>query len=423
MPIWLVILLDIGIFYFFFGNYVSGWLRTKNGRKRFTLKEYEKHYRNLLLRDRDILDGEKTATLKEIMERLHSAIKSKDMGEVDACLAIPENPKYLAKLPAPKSNRWIREHLEIAVVALGLAFGIRALFIQPFKIPTGSMQPTLFGIHFEPRQDQLPGSILKKAFSFLNYSYRNMDIVVQENGYLDPDSIKAVPSMPFFPNTTLSIGPATYKVAGTADRVERTLYEEALRGRNSLYFQKGDVLLHGSLSSGDHLFVDRTSLCFREPRRGDVMVFVTDGLDGSNFGGRFYIKRLVGLPGDELLIKDHKLYVKEPGAAEFRVLDEKDDPGFARVHSCKGGYHGYANIPQARYLKNGSDSFKIPEGEYFMLGDNSENSLDSRFWGTVPRRNLVGTAFVVWWPFSRRWGTVDRVEPLPVDTPPNYPAL
>ena len=57
-----------------------------------------------------------------------------------------------------------------------------------------------------------------------------------------------------------------------------------------------------------------------------------------------------------------------------------------------------------------------------MLGDNTENSLDSRFWGFVPRRNLVGTALFVWWPFSRRFGLVDRVEPLPGDTPPNFPA-
>lgn len=156
------------------------------------------------------------------------------------------------------------------------------------------------------------------------------------------------------------------------------------------------------------------------------MVFVTDGLvnpDGRGFGGRFYIKRLVGLPGDELLIRDHKLLVREPGATSFRVLDETDDPGFARVHSCRGYYHGYANMPGSQYLRNGNDIFKVPEGHYFMLGDNSENSLDSRYWGTVPRQNLVGTALVVWWPFSRRWGTVDRVEPLPIDTPPKTDAL
>ena len=142
--------------------------------------------------------------------------------------------------------------------------------------------------------------------------------------------------------------------------------------------------------------------------------------DGRSFGGRFYIKRLVGLPGDELLIRDHKLWLKAPGETDFRLLDASDDPGFERVHSCKGYYHGYANMPGSLYLKDGSDSFKVPEGHYFMLGDNSENSLDSRYWGTVPRRNLVGTACFVWWPFSRRWGLVDRVEPLPIDTPPSF---
>jgi signal peptidase I len=56
-----------------------------------------------------------------------------------------------------------------------------------------------------------------------------------------------------------------------------------------------------------------------------------------------------------------------------------------------------------------------------MLGDNSENSRDSRFWGTAPRRNLIGRACFVWWPFLRRWGLVDRLEPLDVPSPPNIP--
>ena len=64
-----------------------------------------------------------------------------------------------------------------------------------------------------------------------------------------------------------------------------------------------------------------------------------------------------------------------------------------------------------QYLKNNTDVFTLDDDEYFMLGDNSENSQDSRFWGIVPRQNIVGRANLVYWPFSRRWGFTDNIEP------------
>jgi len=183
--------------------------------------------------------------------------------------------------------------------------------------------------------------------------------------------------------------------------------------------KSGDRLARGALELGDHLFVDRTHLAFQEPHRGDVMVFITDGIrreNGDPLAGRFYIKRLVGVPGDTLKIGDGKLYVREPGAPGFRLVNETDAPGFRRIYSMKGGYHGYTHMPQAAVLTHNDDTFTVPAGEYFMLGDNSGFSLDSRFWKTVPRRNLVGRPLWVWWPFSRRWGVADRLEPLDFDT-------
>ena len=424
MPTWFIIILDIAIFWFFFGSYVSSLLRTKLQAKRFQLKEMRKQYKALLKRDEDIITASETDALKECIASIDAALKSDKLEGLDACIALQLSPKTAARLPREKSPAWLVPRLEMLIVAVGLAFGIRALFIQPFKIPTGSMQPTLYGVHYEKTEEELPKGMLGKFFSFLNFSRRNMELEVANNGYFEQE-ITPVKSYPLFPKSSVSIGGVNYILPGEPDRVMRVLYEDVIMAnkRETPFFAKGEKLLHGFLSSGDHLFVNRTSLCFREPRRGDIMVFVTDGLkmhDGRSFGGRFYIKRLVGLPGDELLIRDHKLWVKAPGDAGFRLLDASDDPGFERVHSCKGYYHGYANMPGSLYLKNGSDSFKVPEGHYFMLGDNSENSLDSRYWGTVPRRNLVGTACFVWWPFSRRWGLVDRVDPLPIDTPPSF---
>jgi signal peptidase I len=181
-----------------------------------------------------------------------------------------------------------------------------------------------------------------------------------------------------------------------------------------VFLERGAVLARGVLLMGDHLFVDRVSFVMREPKRGEITVFVTDGIvaaDGKSLGGRYYIKRLMGMPGDTLKISDGKLYVKAAGSSEFVLLDNAAVPAMARVYDSDSGYHGYSHHPGSTFLKSDNAVFKVPPGQYFMLGDNSRNSRDSRFWGTVPRANLIGPASLVWWPFSERWGTVDRAAP------------
>jgi signal peptidase I len=66
---------------------------------------------------------------------------------------------------------------------------------------------------------------------------------------------------------------------------------------------------------------------------------------------------------------------------------------------------------EVRYEKD-YEEYKLGKNQYFMLGDNSAHSLDSRYWGPVPRKNLMGTAMVVFWPFSHRWGLPDKYEPI-----------
>ncbi|MFA6814894.1 MAG: signal peptidase I [Lentisphaeria bacterium] len=419
-----IIILDAILFWFLFGNMCMKYLRTKKSSVKHQLKEYEKYFSRRLCRNRDIMSDKEVADLNAAIEELQQAQKEQDLKKTQACLRAYENGKAECVLQ-PKKSKWFADQFEILVVALGVAFGLRALFIQPFKIPTGSMQPTLYGIHFIQEEEPYSKNKLKRFFSYLNYSKRYVDIVLEWDA--NPSGLNALPSKPFFPQSELSFEGAKYVVPAAPVDVYKAINSVYSKQMNhKMNFKRGDVFLRGAFELGDHLFVNRLALCFREPRRGDVMVFVTDNLedpDGQGFGGRYYIKRLVGLPGDELLIRDRKLYVKEPGASEFRLLDKSDDPGFERMYSFKGGYHGYSHMAGSLHLRNNKDSFKIPAGHYFMLGDNSENSKDSRYWGTVPRNNLVGIAGFVWWPFTRRWGRVNKAEPVQVDTPPNLPVI
>ena len=148
-------------------------------------------------------------------------------------------------------------------------------------------------------------------------------------------------------------------------------------------------------------------------------IYSPDGRSLTSVSGYYYIKRLVGLPGDTLKIVDNQLLIRPAGATEFKPIQEIA-PVFKKLYSGQGGYQGHTNSPGegggGYLLRRAEDEFTVPADSYFMLGDNTRFSADSRLWGVVPRRNIVGRALVVFWPFSRRWGVVDRAEPLPVPT-------
>jgi signal peptidase I len=166
-------------------------------------------------------------------------------------------------------------------------------------------------------------------------------------------------------------------------------------------FRKGDTILDCVVQTGDQLFVDRFTYNFCTPKRGDVFVFETDDLLVQN-PGDFYIKRIGGIPGDKLQIKDPDLYVNDRKVTE--------PIGFVRVMSGQDGYRGYtSNLPQSErgYLMGPEDSYTLKKREYFALGDNSYSSSDSRFWGPVPYKNIVGRGFFVYWPFTRHFGRVE----------------
>ncbi|ELS01362.1 signal peptidase I [Xenococcus sp. PCC 7305] len=144
-----------------------------------------------------------------------------------------------------------------------------------------------------------------------------------------------------------------------------------------------------TLEINDRLIIEKISYRFRTPQRGDVVVFrPTEELKKQGYKEAF-IKRVIGLPGDTVEVKNDRVFVNGQELAEKYIYVPNNDPG-------------YQPRPQKPYGPT-----KVPEDQYLVLGDNRNNSLDSRSWGFVPQKNLIGRATVRFWPLQRL-GTLDE---------------
>ena len=387
-------------------------------RRHKNLDVVKKHLRQTIHNDDDILNEKQRTRLEEMILEAES-LRPQDGDKVDAF--VEQAPARMAGFLSRRNHPVLREWLDVIAVAGMVAFGIRGLFLQPFKIPTGSMQPTLFGIHYI-KADAMPS--LPQPLAYALFASRRAEAEVKPpGGTLDEGSVRTVPSLLINTDTEFRIGGVPYRLPGTLEDVAK------YTGLNASYrYNPGEKICDGWLSLGDHLFVDRCSYHFVGWRRGDVIVFNTEGImNGGNRlsdRGYYYIKRLIGLPGDTLKIINRTVWVMPRGEKEFKPIADFN-PIFKKIYSMTGGYHGHLSIDQALYLNVDGLTFTVPEDNYFTMGDNSANSSDSRYWGVVPRRNIVGKGFFVFWPFTRRWGMVDRAAPLPVATDPyaGFPAM
>ena len=356
--------------------------------------------------DDDLLSEKEKASYDAIIEEL----KSSSVGR--------ESDKRAETAAAKLSKRGvIGDWLDLFLVVGAVAFGLRALYFQPFRIPTGSMQPTLYGVHFIDRKHV--GSSLLGANSLtdaLLYCAKRCSAKVVQDGFLQQDSLE-YDNSGIFGATSFTVGNVRYTLPGDPAKVIDFAGLSPDR-----FYRKGENLCDGFISLGDHLFVERFSIYLSEPKRGDVIIFTTEELideEGNPVvnAGYFYIKRLAALPGDTIKITGNQLYVKPAGAEDFFKIQDIA-PAFKKVYSGKGGYHGHISGMGTGPFADGTE-YTVPENCYFMLGDNSKFSKDSRFFGAVPRRNIMGRAFLVFWPFSRRAGFADTKPAIEIPTGEN----
>ena len=370
---------------------------------------------------RDILKEDRIAEIESRRADLLEAVKSNDKARAEEASKQLRDTCEKALPHFPQQNAW-EENVEVIFVALVVALGLRAYVVQPFRIPTNSMMPTLNGINIDQSADAKKPWFGKQALDFVLRGSSYPEVIAQND-------CKAVATRDaswfLFTRTEVTFDDGTkIKIAAPEGEVQSQMIKPGTvrgMGFQSKEFKKGDPILRGRVDAGDLVLVDKVSYHFRQPKRGEVFVFDTRGIltSGRRAGpladqqGTHYIKRLCGVPGDTLAINEGNLWVNDKIAQE---------PGIQRVIKAEGEY-GKKN-PRGYELAEENSAFPCPLSqpgeelhladqaapgmrEYAALGDNTGNSLDSRYWGSVKEFNLAGPALVSLWPFtSGHWGFI-----------------
>ena len=337
-----------------------------------------RHAEKLLRYRKDVLSEVTIADLKTQIEKLREGLRDKDKKTVKEESERLHN-LYTKHMPAGRDAGW-RENVEVILVAVVVAVGIRSYFLQPFKIPTGSMQPTLNGIighrAFFANENEIPieqkdayekrdngwylkgyptdagkPNIVRQVAEFLVLGRNYIDVVSREDDRIVELRPKKIAF--FFTFTQIVCERQSFFVYAPPETLQQDF-------KVSLFnqYKRGQVIARGAIDTGDQVFVDKFSYNFVKPHRGDVFVFRTEGISdcnravGNRFlisedpgnGAPFYIKRLAGLPGDTLRIEPPLLYANGKLAERF---------GFQRVMAAKPPYRGYSDGPlNTRDLEN-----------------------------------------------------------------------
>ncbi len=410
----------------------------ENARNWLELAEKVYHYR------RDVLTETQVAELQSHIVGLGNLVKER-AGAEKLKLEIERLEEVLRRTGGaiyPKSA--LVENVEFFLVAAIVILGIRTYFVQPFKIPTNSMWPTFNGMTPEAfvKPEDEPGAV-GRVVRFLAFGADAKRVDAAGDGEVMIPLVvgddRAIVPYREVPGRSWLVFPTKFKeyrllvgnsevsltvpldfdfewavrdaffpeikapVSGGADLKRLLAQQKSTPSDGRVRFlrtgkqvKKGERVLSFDIITGDQLFVDRMSYHFVRPSVGSGFVFRTDNIAGIGME-QYYIKRLVGTPGDVLEVKPPVL-LRNDAPIRGSVAFEKNEKRLDR-------YGGYFNPPEALggFLKPG-EKLKIPADSFFAMGDNSGNSQDSRYWGYVPAKDVVGRPLLVYFPFTKHWG-------------------
>lgn len=387
------------------------WFLSKTVREAVAMR---RHVWKLLQHQRDILKPDEIKAVESAIAVLQGALGDG--------VARPMLKTYIMRLEAAANENlkpypfsgW-RENVEVLLVALAVAMGIRTFFLQPFKIPTGSMQPTLYGVTSENLRGRKDVVIpkgwdrVRQWFSGVSYVKFTADQDGQLNRIDPPIKILIfnIKQTIWFAGRAHTIWfPPDYGGAKLLDRIDAKVGD---------FFRAGKEVINLKVNSGDHLFVDRLTYNFRRPKRGEIIVFETKGIYRLP-QDQFYIKRLVGLGGDSIQIgsdrhvvinQTNRLSAETPHFEFVYGFDPSKPPRDSHfsghVNQSVAESFGYS-YPLSPLFQDGSSILDVPERQLLVFGDNTMNSKDSRDWGAFSENNVIGRSCFVYWPLSKRFG-------------------
>lgn len=331
--------------------------------------------------------------------------------------------------------KMLNDNCEVLLVASLIAIAIRTFFIQTFQIPTNSMYPTYSGVTTKLQHNHCEQNCIKKWYKKIFHGTTSFSIQSNYSGNLEiplfvsPLQQTATGLIKFdlqrtrkifglFPITErmykIKIGnnvqeitmPISYSIDsaflqkfGKGAASWQELYnahpENFKLNKNTLLYKPGysvkcgESLIDFDIISGDVLFVDKFSYHFRAPKIGEAVVFRTEKIKNIPGEPYYFIKRLVGKQNDSIQLRNGILY------RNTHLVTGSDI--FYYENNKMNNYPGYS---EAGYLNNESTVY-VPKDSYFVLGDNSPDSGDSRFWGFVPKKEIIGRPILIFYPSNR----------------------